>query len=90
MMHRAIREGVPVRGYLHWTLVDDFEWTEGWRAHLGLIAMNPLTQERTPRESYSLYGEICHANAITGDIVERYAPQAMERVFSDGFLREGT
>ena len=81
MMHRAIREGVPVRGYLHWTLVDDFEWTEGWRAHLGLIAMDPLTQERTPRRSASLYSEICHANAITGDIVERYAPQAMERVF---------
>jgi beta-glucosidase len=81
MMHRAIREGVPVRGYLHWTLVDDFEWTEGWRAHLGLISMNPLTQERTPRRSASLYAEICHANAITGDIVERYAPQAMERVF---------
>jgi len=81
MMHRAICEGVPVCGYLHWTLVDDFEWTEGWRAHLGLIAMNHLTQERTPRRSASLYAEICHANAITGDIVERYAPQAMERVF---------
>jgi beta-glucosidase len=81
MMHRAIREGVPVRGYLHWTLLDDFEWTEGWRAHLGLVAMNPLTQERTPRRSFSLYGEICHANAITAEIVERYAPQAMDSVF---------
>jgi beta-glucosidase len=81
MLHRAISEGVPVRGYLHWTLVDDFEWAEGWGTHLGLVAMDPLTQERTPRKSFSLYGEICHANAITGEIVERYAPQAMESVF---------
>ncbi|HEU0001166.1 MAG TPA: family 1 glycosylhydrolase [Ktedonobacteraceae bacterium] len=58
MLHRAIREGVPVRGYLHWTLVDDFEWTEGWRAHLGLVAMNPLTQERAPRSSFSLRGNL--------------------------------
>ena len=81
MLHRAISEGVPVRGYLHWTLVDDFEWAEGWGTHLGLVAMNPLTQERTPRRSFSLYGEICHANAITGEIVERYAPQAMDSIF---------
>jgi len=81
MLHRAISEGVPVRGYLHWTLVDDFEWAEGWGTHLGLVAMNPLTQERAPRRSSALYSEICHANAITDDMVERYAPEAMERVF---------
>jgi beta-glucosidase len=81
MMHRAISEGIPVRGYLHWTLVDDFNWTEGWGAHLGLIAMDPVTQERTPRRSSSLFGEICRANAITEEIVECYAPQVMDRVF---------
>ncbi len=81
MMHRAMSEGVPVRGYLHWSLLDNFEWTEGWGAHFGLIEMNHLTQERTPRRSSSLFGEICHANAITGDIVECYAPQAMDRIF---------
>ena len=81
MIHRAISEGIPVRGYLHWTLVDDFNWTEGWGAHLGLIAMDPLTQERTPRRSSSLFGEICRANAITEEIVECYAPQVMDRVF---------
>src|SRR5215469_17339735 len=81
MVHRAISEGIPVRGYLHWTLVDDFEWTEGWRAHLGLVAMDPLTQERIPRRSFSLYSEICRANAITEDIVECYAPAAMDRIF---------
>ena len=81
MLHCAISEGIPVRGYLHWTLVDDFEWAEGWQTHLGLVAMNRLTQERTPRKSAALFAEICRANAITEDMVERYAPQARERVF---------
>lgn len=78
MLHRAISEGIPVRGYLHWSLLDNFEWLEGWGTHLGLVAMNPLTQERIPRNSSALYGEICRANAITEDIVARYAPQAMD------------
>jgi beta-glucosidase len=81
MLHRAVSEGIPVRGYLHWTLVDDFEWAEGWETHLGLVAMNRATQERMPRKSSALFAEICRANAITEDMVERYAPQAMERVF---------
>jgi beta-glucosidase len=81
IIHRAISEGVPVRGYLHWTLVDDFEWTEGWSSHLGLIEMNHLTQERIPRGSSSLYSEICRANAITEDIVERYTPGMIDRIF---------
>jgi beta-glucosidase len=85
LKHRAISEGIPVRGYLHWTLVDDFNWTEGWGAHLGLIAMDPLTQERTSRRSSSLYSEICRANAITEEIVARYAPQAMDRVFAQTY-----
>ena len=81
MLHYAISEGIPVRGYLHWTLGDDFERAEGWETHLGLVAMNRLTQERTPRKSSALFAEICRANAITEEMVERYAPQAMEGMF---------
>jgi beta-glucosidase len=82
MMHRAIQEGVPVRGYLHWTLVDNFEWAEGWGARFGLIELDQKTQERIPRKSASLFGEICRANAITEEIVERYAPEVMDSIFS--------
>ncbi|HLI71699.1 MAG TPA: glycoside hydrolase family 1 protein [Ktedonobacteraceae bacterium] len=81
MVHRAIQEGIPVRGYLHWTLVDNFEWAEGWSARFGLIELNQHTQERVPRISASLYGEICRANAITEDMVERYAPEAIDTIF---------
>ncbi len=81
MMHRAIRTGIPVRGYLHWSLVDNFEWNNGWQVRFGLIEIDPSTQERFPRRSASMYGEICRANAITEDIVERYAPEALEAIF---------
>lgn len=39
-MHRAIDEGVDVRGYFYWTLVDNFEWAEGWNMEFGLYKMN--------------------------------------------------
>ena len=81
MVHRALSEGIPVRGYFHWTLVDNFEWAEGWSTRFGLIELNQYTQERFPRSSASLFGEICRLNAITEGIVERYAPEALETVF---------
>lgn len=80
-IHRAICDGVPVRGYLYWTLVDNFEWVEGWGARFGLIELDPKTQQRVPRVSASLFGEICRANAITEEIVERYAPEAIDAIF---------
>ncbi|GAC1349893.1 MAG: hypothetical protein NVSMB27_27260 [Ktedonobacteraceae bacterium] len=61
--------------------MDNFEWAEGWGVRLGLIEVNPLTQQRTPRQSASLFGEICRANAITEEIVERYAPEAADVIF---------
>lgn len=82
MVYRAIHQGIPVRGYLHWSLVDNFEWNEGWGVRFGLIEMDPNTQERIPRRSASMFGEICRANAITEDIVERYAPEVLETMFN--------
>lgn len=80
-VHQAILDGIPVRGYLYWTLVDNFEWADGWSARFGLIELDPVSQQRTPRSSASLFGEICRANAITEDIVSRYAPAALESIF---------
>ncbi|HLG60858.1 MAG TPA: glycoside hydrolase family 1 protein [Ktedonosporobacter sp.] len=81
MLHRALQEGIPVRGYFHWSLVDNFEWNNGWYVRFGLIEVDPQTQQRLPRRSASMFGEICRANAITEDIVERYAPEALETIF---------
>jgi len=90
MIHRAINEGIPVRGYLHWSLVDNFEWNEGWSARFGLVELDLHTMRRIPRASASMFGEICRANAITESIVERYAPEAAQTIFGigDGLQRQ--
>ncbi|HEX9070112.1 MAG TPA: family 1 glycosylhydrolase [Ktedonobacterales bacterium] len=80
-LHDALREGIDVRGYLHWSLVDNFEWENGWTMRFGLIALDEHTQERAPRPSAALYGELAQANALTRDMVTRYAPTAEREVF---------
>jgi beta-glucosidase len=82
-LHRAIRRGVDVRGYYYWTLVDNYEWVEGWTTPFGLIALDPATQGRTPRRSAELYAEVARANAITEEVVEKYAPQVVNQVFAE-------
>jgi beta-glucosidase len=65
-VHDAIERGAPVRGYFHWSLLDNFEWAEGWQAKFGLTAVDPVTQVRTPRRSADVYAEICAARGISG------------------------
>ncbi|GAB4535638.1 MAG: glycoside hydrolase family 1 protein [Haliangiales bacterium] len=60
----AIRRGADVRGYFHWSLVDNFEWAEGWSTHFGLLALDRETGARTPRRSAEIYAAICRANGI--------------------------
>jgi beta-glucosidase len=47
-IQRARAEGIPVQGYLHWTLMDNFEWDKGFRPRFGLHHVDPETLERTP------------------------------------------
>jgi len=63
-MLSAIRDGVPLRGYFHWTCFDNFEWAEGYSAKFGLIANDPVTQERRLRASAHVYAEICRTGVI--------------------------
>jgi beta-glucosidase len=62
--HKAISEGVDVRGYLHWSLVDNFEWTYGFSQKFGLIELNPETLETKIRLSALEYAKICKSNEI--------------------------
>ncbi len=80
-VQRAIAAGADVRGYYYWTFVDNYEWVEGWTTPFGLIALNPETQARTPRKSAALYRDLIAANAITPEIVEQYAPEAIAEIF---------
>lgn len=53
----AKAEGVPVKGYLHWSLLDNFEWQAGFGKTFGLIAVDRKTQIRYPKESLSILGK---------------------------------
>jgi beta-glucosidase len=63
-MWKAMQEGIDVRGYYHWSLVDNFEWADGWSLRFGLIEVDPQTQVRRARPSARLYEEICRRNAL--------------------------
>jgi beta-glucosidase len=50
-MHKALKNGVPLEGYLHWSLLDNFEWAYGKWPRFGLIKVDYETGKRTPRKS---------------------------------------
>ena len=60
--HRAHREGIPLAGYFHWSLLDNFEWAQGYRERFGLIHVDYETLERTPKESAKWYRKVIETN----------------------------
>jgi len=70
--HRALQEGVDLRGYFHWTLVDNFEWLEGWTMRFGLIALDETTGERHPKPAAEVYAQICRSGGVSRELLERY------------------
>jgi beta-glucosidase len=57
-VHEAIAAGVPVRGYLAWSLLDNFEWAEGYSKRFGLVYVDYPTQSRIPKDSARWYREV--------------------------------
>ena len=57
-MHRAIHDGLDIRGYFYWTLMDNFEWSEGYRMKFGLYDVDFTTQERTLREGSKTFQDM--------------------------------
>lgn len=80
-IHQAIQEGADVRGYLHWTFMDNFEWDGGLFYKMGLCQTNFKTLRRMPRKSAKMYKEIIEANGITKKIVRKYQPKLSEEIF---------
>lgn len=71
-MHQAIEDGADVRGYFHWSLLDNFEWHEGFMPRFGLVAVDYETQRRMPRISSAVYADVIYSNGLTKDILEQY------------------
>ncbi len=63
-IHRAIRKGVPVAGYFHWSLLDNFEWQSGYGPKFGLCAVDRNTMQRTPKKSFYYYQKIAQKNEL--------------------------
>jgi beta-glucosidase len=60
----AINDGASVFGYLHWSLLDNFEWAHGYGPRFGLIGVDYLTQKRTAKPSARVYAEIIKNNSL--------------------------
>jgi beta-glucosidase len=55
---KSVARGIPVLGYIHWSLLDNFEWILGYRPKFGLVAVDRTTFARTPKPSAHLLAEI--------------------------------
>lgn len=60
----AVRDGVDVRGYFAWSLLDNFEWAEGYRMRFGIVHVDYETQQRTPRRSALWYRDVIRQHAL--------------------------
>lgn len=78
---RAVNFNWPIKGYFHWSLVDNFEWERGWTQRFGLWELDPATQTRRKRASAALFQEICEQNGLSSAMVQGYAPQAYPDMF---------
>ncbi|MEV5408105.1 GH1 family beta-glucosidase [Thermopolyspora sp. NPDC052614] len=62
--HAAIRAGADLRGYLVWSLLDNFEWSEGYRPRFGIVYIDYETQRRLPKDSALWYREVIRRNGV--------------------------
>jgi beta-glucosidase len=63
-LHRAVSEGVPVKGYFCWSLLDNYEWADGYAYRFGIHYVDFETQKRTPKMSAHFYKEVITRNGL--------------------------
>jgi beta-glucosidase len=61
-VQRAIKDGVKIDGYFHWSIMDNFEWQSGYKERFGLIHVDFQTQERTLKNSAYWYAQVIASN----------------------------
>ena len=61
-LRQAIRDGVDVRGFFHWSIMDNFEWELGYQKRFGLVYVDYRTLERIPKDSYHWYRRLVQSN----------------------------
>jgi beta-glucosidase len=63
-LHRAVAEGIPVKGYFLWSLLDNYEWSDGFSKRFGVTYVDFATQKRTPKLSFDFYKEVVRTNSL--------------------------
>jgi beta-glucosidase len=61
-LRRAVADGADVRGYFHWSILDNFEWSQGYKERFGLIHVDFNTQKRTLKDSAHWYRRVIESN----------------------------
>ncbi|ADM27756.1 glycoside hydrolase family 1 [Ignisphaera aggregans DSM 17230] len=74
---KALSEGVDIRGYLHWALVDNYEWSSGFRMRFGLVHVDFETKKRYLRPSALLFREIASSKEIPDEFMHMTQPQIL-------------
>lgn len=64
-LRKAIDDGADIKGYFHWSLLDNFEWAEGYKERFGLIHVDYATGKRTPKDSAAWYRSVIESNGAT-------------------------
>jgi beta-glucosidase len=68
---RAIDAGAPVKSYYYWSLMDNFEWAEGYAKRFGIVHINFETLQRTPKLSAKVYSSVIASNGALLDTVAK-------------------
>ncbi|MCD6372192.1 MAG: family 1 glycosylhydrolase, partial [Thermococcus sp.] len=76
-VHKAVGDGYDVNGYFYWSLMDNYEWREGFDPRFGLIEIDYETFERRPRRSAHVYGEIARRKEIKEELVKKYGLRSL-------------
>jgi beta-glucosidase len=71
-VQKAIRGGADIRGYFWWSLLDNFEWSEGYTPRFGLYHTDFETQARTLKKAGQVYKQIVDANGIPDELLKEY------------------
>lgn len=66
-IEKAVDEGINVKGYMHWSLNDNYEWAHGFRQKFGLFEVDMITKERIPRQSTRVFRDIVQNNGLTSE-----------------------
>jgi beta-glucosidase len=69
-LKRAIDDGVDVRGYFHWSILDNFEWAQGYQERFGLVYVDYPTQRRIPKDSSQWYRKVIDSNGASLEVAK--------------------